>query len=105
MATIAATANATATTTPLRASPAALTLQEHLPLADGMCFGVELCMNSKAVNYFYTYFGVNPQTAGILGSCFGLMNIFAYVGPGLEKPNSRRGGCACAAVLARSPLL
>mmetsp|Transcript_22582 Transcript_22582/g.66302 ORF Transcript_22582/g.66302 Transcript_22582/m.66302 type:complete len:636 (+) Transcript_22582:84-1991(+) len=48
-----------------------------LTLTYGFCFGVELTMNNKAVNYFYTYYAVTPQIAGILGSCFGLMNLFA----------------------------
>jgi NNP family nitrate/nitrite transporter-like MFS transporter len=43
----------------------------------GLCFGVELTMNNKAVLYFYRYYGVSPQIAGVLGSCFGLMNLFA----------------------------
>jgi len=48
-----------------------------LTITYGFCFGVELTMNNKAVLYFYTYYGVTPQIAGILGSCFGLMNLFA----------------------------
>lgn len=43
----------------------------------GFCFGVELTMNNKAVMYFYSYHGMSPQIAGLLGSCFGLMNIVA----------------------------
>ncbi|EOD38169.1 hypothetical protein EMIHUDRAFT_62811 [Emiliania huxleyi CCMP1516] len=48
-----------------------------LTIGYAFCFGVELTMNNKAVNYFYTYYAVTPQIAGILGSCFGLMNLFA----------------------------
>mmetsp|Transcript_22227 Transcript_22227/g.67517 ORF Transcript_22227/g.67517 Transcript_22227/m.67517 type:complete len:631 (+) Transcript_22227:222-2114(+) len=48
-----------------------------LAITYGFCFGVELTMNNKAVLYFYRYYGVTPQIAGVLGSCFGLMNIFA----------------------------
>jgi NNP family nitrate/nitrite transporter-like MFS transporter len=48
-----------------------------LTVTYGFCFGVELTMNNVVVLYFYRYYGVSPQIAGILGSCFGLMNIFA----------------------------
>jgi len=48
-----------------------------LTITYGFCFGVELTMNNKAVLYFYRYYGVTPQIAGVLGSCFGLMNLFA----------------------------
>jgi len=41
------------------------------------CFGVELTMNNKGVLYFYKYYGVPQRMAGIYGSIFGLMNIFA----------------------------
>jgi len=34
----------------------------------GMCFGVELTMNSVAALYFYDYHGLTPQTAGLLAS-------------------------------------
>jgi len=43
----------------------------------GMCFGVELTMNSIAAKYFYNYHGLSPQTAGLLASLYGLMNLFA----------------------------
>jgi len=48
-----------------------------LALTYGLCFGVELTMNNKVVLYFFRYYAVAPRTAGILGSCFGLMNLFA----------------------------
>merc|ERR1711871_1691620 len=48
-----------------------------LTITYGFCFGVELTMNNKAVMYFYSYHGMSPQIAGLLGSCFGLMNIVA----------------------------
>merc|ERR1719163_1679530 len=54
-----------------------------LTLTYGLCFGIELTMNNKAVLYFYTYYGVPPRTAGVLGSCFGLMNLFARSWGGL----------------------
>jgi len=48
-----------------------------LVLTYGMCFGVELTMNSVAALYFYEYHGLTPQTAGLLASLYGLMNLFA----------------------------
>ena len=48
-----------------------------LSITYGLCFGVELCMNNKVVPYFYRYYAVTPFISGVLGSCFGLMNIFA----------------------------
>ena len=54
-----------------------------LTITYGLCFGVELTMNNKAVMYFYTYYGLSPQIAGLLGSCFGLMNIVARSWGGL----------------------
>ena len=43
----------------------------------GMCFGVELTMNSVAALYFYDYHGLSPQISGLLASLYGLMNLFA----------------------------
>jgi len=59
----------------------------------GLCFGVELCMNNKVVPYFYRYYGLNPQLSGVLGSCFGLMNLFARSWGGLlsDSMNKRFG--------------
>merc|ERR1711998_718376 len=34
-------------------------------------------MTNVAALYFYTYHGMSPQIAGVLASCFGLMNLFA----------------------------
>ena len=48
-----------------------------MPRADGLCFGVELCMNNKLVPYFTRYYGMQPTVAGPLGACFSLMNLFA----------------------------
>jgi NNP family nitrate/nitrite transporter-like MFS transporter len=48
-----------------------------LVITYGMCFGVELTMNSVAALYFYDYHGLTPQTAGLLASLYGLMNLFA----------------------------
>ena len=52
-------------------------------LTYGLCFGVELTMNNKVVLYFYTYYALSPRTSGVLGSCFGLMNLFARSWGGL----------------------
>jgi MFS transporter, NNP family, nitrate/nitrite transporter len=41
------------------------------------CFGVELTINNIIVSYLFDQFGLKLSTAGILGSLFGLMNIFA----------------------------
>jgi len=43
----------------------------------GMCFGVELTMNSIAAKYFYNYHGLPVWLAGLLASLYGLMNLFA----------------------------
>jgi NNP family nitrate/nitrite transporter-like MFS transporter len=48
-----------------------------LTLTYGMCFGVELTMNSVAVLYFHEYHGLPPWLAGLLGALYGLMNLFA----------------------------
>ena len=54
-----------------------------LVLTYGLCFGVELTMNNKVVMYFFNYYGLSPQIAGLLGSCFGLMNLVARSWGGL----------------------
>lgn len=43
----------------------------------GFCFGVELTMNNIVAGYLFDQFGVSLTTAGILASCYGLMNLFA----------------------------
>ena len=43
----------------------------------GMCFGVELTMNNVVVGYFFDQFDMPLTTAGLLGSLFGMMNLFA----------------------------
>ena len=48
-----------------------------LTVTYGMCFGVELTMNSVAAMYFYDYHGLSPQISGLLASLYGLMNLFA----------------------------
>jgi len=49
----------------------------------GMCFGVELTMNSVAALYFHEYHGLTPQIAGLLASLYGLMNLVARSAGGL----------------------
>jgi len=62
-------------------------------LTYGLCFGIELTMNNKVVPYFNRYYALNPQMSGILGSCFGLMNLFARSWGGLlsDAMNARYG--------------
>ena len=48
-----------------------------LMIGYAFCFGVELTMNNKSVIYFYEYYDVSKSLAGVLGACFGLMNLFA----------------------------
>eukprot|EP01025_Chloroclados_australasicus_P057104 TRINITY_DN7106_c1_g4_i1.p2 TRINITY_DN7106_c1_g4~~TRINITY_DN7106_c1_g4_i1.p2 ORF type:complete len:339 (-),score=23.95 TRINITY_DN7106_c1_g4_i1:586-1602(-) len=43
----------------------------------GLSFGVELTMNNIITPYLFDQFGVGLTLAGILGACFGLMNLFA----------------------------
>ena len=43
----------------------------------GFCFGVELTMNNIVAGYLFDQFNVSLQTAGVLASCYGLMNLFA----------------------------
>lgn len=48
-----------------------------LAITYGFCFGVELTMNNIIAPYFFDQFEMNIEIAGMLGSCFGLMNLFA----------------------------
>ena len=59
----------------------------------GMCFGVELTMNSVAALYFHEYHGLTPQIAGLLASFYGLMNLVARSAGGLlsDWSNKRAG--------------
>ena len=59
----------------------------------GMCFGVELTMNSVAALYFHEYHGLTPQIAGLLASFYGLMNLVARSAGGLLSDwSNRRAG-------------
>merc|ERR1712176_70366 len=59
----------------------------------GFCFGVELTMTNVAALYFHSYHGASPQIAGVLASCFGLMNIFARSSGGIisDMANAKHG--------------
>ena len=43
----------------------------------GFCFGVELTMNNIVAGYLFDQFELDLVTAGVLASCYGLMNLFA----------------------------
>jgi MFS transporter, NNP family, nitrate/nitrite transporter len=49
----------------------------------GFCFGVELTINNIIVSYLFDQFGLKLSIAGVLGSLFGLMNLFARTVGGL----------------------
>ncbi len=42
----------------------------------GACFGVELTMSNIAALYYFDYFGLSLQNAGLVAALFGGMNIF-----------------------------
>ena len=48
-----------------------------LTLTYGYCFGVELTVNNIVNAYLVDQFGLELTIAGIVGSLFGLMNLFA----------------------------
>lgn len=52
----------------------------------GYCFGVELTVDNVISAYFYDQFELNLHTAGILGSIFGLMNVFSRATGELTRP-------------------
>jgi NNP family nitrate/nitrite transporter-like MFS transporter len=56
----------------------------------GMCFGVELTMNSVAALYFHEYHGLTPQIAGLLASLYGLMNLVARSAGGMLSDYSNK---------------
>lgn len=43
----------------------------------GFCFGVELTMNNIVAGYLIDQFELDMTVAGVLASCYGLMNLFA----------------------------
>lgn len=45
-------------------------------IAYGGCFGTELAMNNVLAPYFFDYFGLSLQNAGLAASLFGAMNLF-----------------------------
>jgi NNP family nitrate/nitrite transporter-like MFS transporter len=47
-----------------------------MTLTYGYCFGVELTVDNVISNYIFDQFGVSLAVAGMLGSVFGLMNLF-----------------------------
>ncbi|CAG9466329.1 unnamed protein product [Pedinophyceae sp. YPF-701] len=60
------------------------------------CFGIELTMNNVVVSYFVDHFDMQLTIAGLLGSLFGLMNLFARSCGGLlsdklARPYGMRG--------------
>jgi len=64
-----------------------------LTLTYGMCFGIELTMNSVVAPYFHAYHGLTPQMAGLIGGLYGLMNLFARSWGGMlsDASNKRFG--------------
>ena len=48
-----------------------------LAIVFGMSFGVELTISNVIAPYFYDAFGLSLAKAGVVGSSFGLLNIFA----------------------------
>eukprot|EP00959_Pyramimonas_sp_CCMP1952_P288432 6031438-Pyramimonas_sp.AAC.1 len=59
----------------------------------GMCFGVELTMNNIIVTYLFDQFNLGLTTAGLLGSLFGMMNLFARsVGGFMSDEAAKRYG-------------
>ncbi|MFH5886058.1 NarK family nitrate/nitrite MFS transporter [Halalkalibaculum sp. DA3122] len=43
----------------------------------GASFGIELTINNIAAIYYYDYFSLDLETAGLIAGLFGLMNLFA----------------------------
>lgn len=57
------------------------------------CFGIELTINGMAAVYYFDYFELSIQTAGLAAGLFGLMNIFARtLGGFISDKFVRKGG-------------
>ncbi len=57
------------------------------------CFGIELTINGTAALHFFDKYGLTLQTAGLVASLFGLMNIFARsMGGWLSDRLNKEGG-------------
>jgi NNP family nitrate/nitrite transporter-like MFS transporter len=54
-----------------------------MTLTYGYCFGVELTVDNVISQYLYDQFRLELHTAGMLGSIFGLLNIFSRPSGGL----------------------
>jgi NNP family nitrate/nitrite transporter-like MFS transporter len=52
-------------------------------IAYGGCFGTELAMNNVLAPYFFDYFGLSLQNAGLAASLFGAMNLFCRSAGGI----------------------
>lgn len=49
----------------------------------GCSFGLELAVGNMIGEFFHSHFGLSQTTSGILGSIFGLMNIFSRASGGM----------------------
>jgi NNP family nitrate/nitrite transporter-like MFS transporter len=57
------------------------------------CFGVEITMNNAAALYFKEQFGLSTETAAVVASIFGWMNLFARgLGGYVSDRSNRRWG-------------
>jgi NNP family nitrate/nitrite transporter-like MFS transporter len=54
------------------------------------CFGVELTINNIIASYFYDRFELDLTVAGVVASCFGMMNLFARSVGGILSDTSAR---------------
>jgi MFS transporter, NNP family, nitrate/nitrite transporter len=62
-----------------------------LALVYGFNFGIELTMNNIVVVYLFDHFSLSLSVAGILGSLFGFMNLFARSSGGIGS--DKMGAC------------
>lgn len=56
-------------------------------------FGVEIAVDNVLADFFYTHFSLTQKTAGLIGSLFGLMNLFSRATGGFlsDAANARAG--------------